>query len=236
MTPEQFTETLKKACGNNLLSAVLYGSAAAGDGIEGKSDHNVLLVLRDAGLPALKPVAAAGAAWLKKNNPPPLIFTRERLLASADTFPIELSDMKDFHRTLHGEDLLPGIKVELPHLRLAVERELKGALILLRESYLASGGSRHALEALMTESLSQFLVLCRAALRLREDKVPASKLACAARLAEHAKFDAEAFELVHQLRRGEYRGGLDAEALFARYMAAIDGLCAAVDGWAAERP
>lgn len=236
MTPEQFTETLKKNCGDNLLAAVLYGSAAAGDGIEGKSDYNVLLVLRDAGLGALKPVAAATAAWLKKGNPPPLIFTRERLLASADTFPIELSDMKDFHRLLHGENPLPGIKVELPHLRLAVERELKGALILLRESYLASGGGRRALEALMTESLSQFLVLCRAALRLREADVPASKLACAARLAEHARFDAEAFDLVHQLRRGEYRGGLDAEALFARYLAAADGLCAAVDGWAAERP
>jgi len=236
MTPEQFTETLKRSCGDNLLSAVLYGSAAAGDGIEGKSDYNVLLILRDAGLPELKPVAAASAAWLKKGNPPPLIFTRERLLASADTFPIELSDMKDFHRVLHGENPLPGIKVELPHLRLAVERELKGALILLRESYLASGGGRRALEALMTESLSQFLVLCRAALRLREERVPASKLACAARLAEHAKFDAEAFDLAHQLRRGEYRGGLDAEALFARYLGAADRLAAAVDGWAAERP
>jgi predicted nucleotidyltransferase len=236
MTPEQFTETLKKACGDNLLAAVLYGSAAAGDGIEGKSDYNVMLVLRDAGLPALKALAAAGAAWLKKGNPPPLVFSRERLLASADTFPIELSDMKDFHRILHGEDPLPGIKVEPAHLRLAVERELKGALILLRESYLASGGGRRALEALMTESLSQFLVLCRAALRLREEKVPASKLACAARLREHADFDAEAFELVHQLRRGEYRGGLDAEALFERYLAAADRLAAAVDGWAAGRP
>ena len=59
MTPEEFTETLKTTCGENLLSAVLYGSAAAGDSVAGKSDYNVMLVLKEAGLPALKLIAAA---------------------------------------------------------------------------------------------------------------------------------------------------------------------------------
>lgn len=235
MTPEQFTETLKTACGENLLSAVLYGSAAAGDSVAGKSDYNVMLVLREAGLPELKLIAAASKDWLKKGNPPPLIFSRERLLSSGDTFPIELSDMKEFHRILYGEDALPAIQIDPAHLRLALEREFKGKLILLRESFLALGGDKKNLNALMTGSLSQFLVLCRAALRLRAGSVPASKLECAARLREHAEYDAEIFKLVHQLRKGEYRGPLDADALFGRYLAAVDQLCAAVDGWAAGK-
>lgn len=232
MTPEQFTETLKKTCGENLLSSVLYGSAAAGDRIEGKSDYNVMLVLKEAGLPELKLIAAASKNWLKKGNPPPLIFSRERLLASGDTFPIELSDMKEFHKVLYGEDALPGLAIDPAHLRLALEREFKGKLILLRESFLALGGDKKALKELMTDSLSQFLVLCRAALRLREGSVPASKLESAARLKTHVDYDAEIFKLVHQLKTGNYAGPLDPEALFGRYLAAIDLLCAAVDGWA----
>ncbi|MDO8803654.1 MAG: hypothetical protein Q7R35_04430 [Elusimicrobiota bacterium] len=235
MTPEQYTETLKSACGENLLSAVLYGSAAAGDSIAGKSDYNVMLVLKDAGLPALITIAAVSKEWLKKGNPPPLIFSRERLLSSGDTFPIELSDMKDFHKVLYGGDLLPAIRLDPADLRLALERELKGKLILLRESYLGLGGDKKALPALMTNSLTQFLVLCRAALRLHAASVPASKLECAARLREHEEYDAEIFTLVHQLRKDEYRGALDAEALFARYLAAIDQLCAAADKWTADK-
>ena len=222
MTPEQFTETLKTTCGGNLLSVVLYGSAAAGDGVEGKSDCNVMAVLTRADLPELK----AG-------NPPPLLFSLERLLASADTFPIELSDMKDFHRMLYGENPLPGIQVEPSHLRLALEREFKGKLILLRESYIACGGDRKSVERLIAGSLSQFLVLCRAALRLREGKVPASKLDCAERLKAHAQFDPAVFREAYDLRRGALKSG-DTEALFGRYLAAIDALCAALDGWAAR--
>ena len=235
MTPEQFTETLNTTCGGNLLSAVLYGSAAAGDRIEGKSDYNMMLVLKEAGLPALKLIAAASKDWLKKGNPPPLIFSRERLLSSGDTFPIELSDMKDFHKTLYGEDPLPSIRIDPADLRLAVEREFKGKQILLRESYLGLGGDKKALAGLMTESLSQFLVLCRAALRLHTDSVPASKLDCAARLREHQEYDAEIFKLVYQLKKGEYSGPLDAEALFGCYLAAIDQLCASVDKWTAGK-
>ncbi|OGR77346.1 MAG: hypothetical protein A2X32_04045 [Elusimicrobia bacterium GWC2_64_44] len=233
MTPEQFTETLKTSCGGNLLSVVLYGSAAAGDGVEGKSDFNVMAVLKEAGLPELKTVAAASKDWLKAGNPPPLLFSLERLLASADTFPIELSDMKDFHRMLYGENPLPGIQVEPSHLRLALEREFKGKLILLRESYIACGGDRKSVERLIAGSLSQFLVLCRAALRLREGKVPASKLDCAERLKAHAQFDPAVFREAYDLRRGALKSG-DTEALFGRYLAAIDALCAALDGWAAR--
>ena len=235
MTPEEFTETLKTTCGENLLSAVLYGSAAAGDSVAGKSDYNVMLVLKEAGLPALKLIAAASKDWLKKGNPPPLIFSRERLLSSGDTFPIELSDMKDFHKALYGEDLLPAIRINKADLRLAVEREFKGKQILLRGSYLALAGDKKALAGLMADSLSQFLVLCRAALRLHADGVPAAKLECAARLKEHEDYDAEIFKLVHQLKKGEYSGPLDPEALFGRYLAAVDQLCAAVDRWTADK-
>ena len=231
MTPEIFLENVKKTCGENLLSFVVYGSAAAGDAIPGKSDCNVMLVLKEAPPAALKAIAAASKNWLKEHNPPPLIFTREQLLSSGDTFPIELADMKEFHKVLHGDDPLTAINIAPADLRLAVERELKGKLILLRGSYLSSGGERKVVPALMTDSLSQFLVRCRAALRLRSGAVPASKLDCALELKKHADFDPEIFRTVHEMRQGKYSGTDDAEKLFGRYLEAIERLCAAVDGW-----
>lgn len=231
MTPEEFLEKMKDACGENLLSFVIYGSAAAGDVLPGKSDCNVMLVLKAAPLGALKAIAAASKDWLKQGNPPPLVFTREQLLSSGDTFPIELSDMQAFHKVLHGENPLPGIRIAPEHLRLALERELKGKLVLLRETYLSLAGGGKGLPALMTGSLSQFLVLCRAALRLRTGSAPASKLDCAFGLGRLAGFDPEIFKTVHELRAGSYRGGEDAERLFGKYLAAVETLCAAVDGW-----
>ncbi|HNW43046.1 MAG TPA: hypothetical protein PKI19_00975 [Elusimicrobiales bacterium] len=230
MTPEIYLETLKKACGGNLQSFVLYGSTAAGDAIAGKSDCNVMLLLKDASLSELRVIAAASRDWLKKGNPPPLIFTPEQFGSSADTFPIELADMKEFHVVLYGDDPLPALNINPADLRLAVERELKGKLIQLHGAYLALAGSSRPLPGLMTGSLSQVLVLCRAALRLRAASVPGSKLACAAQLREHVEFDAEVFAVVHALRSGKAADG-DEEALFGRYLGAIEKLSAAIDGW-----
>ena len=234
MTPEQFNEQLKKACGENLLSVVLYGSAAAGDHITGKSSYNTLLVLKECHVNSLKAVTGACKDWLKKDNPPPLIFTREQLLSSGDTFPIELADMKDFHKTLHGEDLLPGIKIEPADLRLAVEREFKGKLLLLRRSYLLAGGEKKVLVALMMDSVSEVLVLCRAALRLHTATVPGDKLDCVTELKKYTDFDAAVFAEVHGLRAGNGKYAGDAELLFERYLNAVGALCAAVDAWAAR--
>ncbi len=231
MTPENFLEEIKKSCSEELLCFIVYGSAAAGDALPDRSDCNVLLVLKAAPLAALTALAGVSKNWIKKGNPPPLVFTPGQLLSSGDTFPIELSDMKDFHKVLYGEDPLPGIAIAPEHLRLAVERELKGKLLLLRETYLVRGGDRKALTALMTDSLSQFLVLCRAGLRLFAGTVPSSKLACAAELGRQAGFDAGIFSDIHELRAGTYRGGEDAGKLFGRYLAAAEALCAAADGW-----
>ena len=231
MTPEQFAESLKKSCGENLVSVVLYGSAAAGDHIPGKSSYNTMLVLKDCGLGALKAVNTASKEWLKKDNPAPLLFTKDQLLSSGDTFPIELADMKDFNRTLYGEDLLPEITITPADLRLAVEREFKGKLLLLRRSYLLSGGDKKILAALMADSISEILVLCRAALRLHTASVPRAKLDCVTELRKHAEFDAAVFAEVHALRASGGKGAGDNEALFERYLKAAGQLSAAVDAW-----
>lgn len=230
MTPEQFAEKFKAACGDNLAALVLYGSAAAGDAVPGKSGANTLAVLKTCGPAELKAAAAGLKDWLKAGNPAPVMFSREQLLSSADTFPIELADMKDFHRVLYGEDILPSITIKPHELRLAVERELKGKLLRLREAALRAGGDRKTLAAVLAGFSSEMLVLCRAALRLKAAKVPAAKLDCARELAKHAGFDAEAFAAADALRRGE-KPAEGTDKLFDRFIEAAAKLSAAVDAW-----
>ena len=97
---------LKDAAGSNLLSVILYGSAATEEFHEGHSDLNILCVMQSLGRDDLGKLHAASAWWAKKGHPAPLFFTLDELHHSADVFAIELLDIKAAHRILHGEDLM----------------------------------------------------------------------------------------------------------------------------------
>jgi len=230
MKPEQLVEKLKEALGDALRSVVLYGSAAAGDHVRKHSDYNVLVVADRLGQEELKAIAKGTGAWTRAGNPPPLLFTMDRLEKSADTFPIELLDIKQTHKILHGEDVVSGIDVSTENLRLELEHELKGKLIGLREGYLATGGKPQRVAELMCRSLSTFLVLFRGALRLHEEDVPARKLDVLDALGKHIDFDSGVFREIDRLRQGEVRArDIDADALFARYLGVVEGVVDAVD-------
>ena len=107
MTPEELVAQLKTALNDRLISAVLYGSAAAGDYVVGTSNYNVLLVLDRLSMAELNAISKPALQWAKAGNRPPLLFTRDQLQASASVFPIELLDMRQSHRVLFGEDPSP---------------------------------------------------------------------------------------------------------------------------------
>ena len=103
MTPEELIERLNSAVPGKLSSAVLYGSAAAGDFVPKASNYNVLLVIDGLGLAELDALSKPVAQWTRAGHRPPLLFTCGQLQASADAFPIELLDMQQSHRVLFGE-------------------------------------------------------------------------------------------------------------------------------------
>jgi len=205
MTPEQLTEQLKRALPDGLRAVVLYGSAAAGDHVAGRSDYNVLIVADRLGLAELDALAAPARAWAKAGHRPPLLFTPKQLAASADSFPIEILDIQQSHKLLFGEDPLAGVAVDPEHVRLELERELKAKLLHLRESYLLAAGRAGRVLGLLTVSLSTFLVLFRAALRLYQTDVPTQKLDAARALAAHISFDPQVFLTVQELKAGRLK-------------------------------
>jgi hypothetical protein len=230
MTPEQLAETIKRTPGLNIRSVILYGSAAAGDHAGRRSDFNILVVLETLGITELDAISRIAAQWAAKGNPPPLLFTTDQLRRSADVFPIELLDMKECHRILAGEDVLSGIAVDRENLRLQIEHELKGKLIQLREQYMLAGGRSRAIKELMLRSLSPFLVLFRAALRLFQETVPARKMDALDALARHIGYKPDVFVELRRAKEGAAPlSAADLHGLFARYLAAVEKVTAAVD-------
>jgi len=232
MTPEKLVEELKQACPKGLKSVILYGSSAAGDRIEKKSDYNVLVVTEDLGIGTLDAMSKAASAWAKAGNPAPMLFTEERLVQAADVFPIELLDIRECHKVLHGEDLVAGLEIDTKNLRLEIEHELRGQLIHLRQSYLLTQGKSKAVADLMTQSLSTFLVLFRAALRLFEEQVPQKKFEALEKLATYLEFDVSIFETVQSLKDGTKKTkDVALGELFSTYLKTVERVIDAVDAY-----
>jgi hypothetical protein len=180
----------------------------------------------------LTAISKTAAAWAKVGNPAPLLFTAERLAKATDVFPIELLDIRECHTVLYGEDLVSGLEIDTKNLRLEIEHELRGKLIRLRQSYLLTQGKSKAVADLMTQSLSTFLVLFRAALRLFEDSVPQKKFEALGKLSTHLKFDGSVFQNVQQLKDGSKKTkDVAIEDLFSTYLKTIECVIDAVDAY-----
>lgn len=230
MKPEDLAERLASIAGLPLVSVILYGSAAAGDHAGKRSDYNVMVVLDRVGAAELDAIAPAIRAWTRAGNRPPQLFTRESLERSADVFAIELADMKDHHRVLHGLDALMPLEIDPVNLRLELERELKVNLIRVRERYLLAAGRPSHMAALMLESVATFGVLARAALRLFEGSGPAGKREALIGLSAHVTFDPDPLlRIMDAKAQGTRIPSAEIPALFARYLAAAEALADGVD-------
>lgn len=208
-------------------SAVLYGSAARGDFFPGWSDINLLLVA-DALTPSiLRGLGRLLSEWRKAATEPPLLITRAEWSRASDVFPLEITDMQTGHRVLRGADPITGIAVSPADLRAALERELRGKLLRLRQGYAARSSDEAALGALAVRSASTVLVLLRAVLTLQGRPVPADPLLVASSAAAIMGIEGEQFLGVVR-HRGEPRWRCSG-AEFEAYLDAVARAAAFVD-------
>ena len=230
---QQLTELvnrLKKGAKDNLLSVILYGSAATEEFHPGHSDLNVLCIMQSLGRDDLSKLHAASAWWAKKGHPAPLFFTLNELYRSADVFAIELVDIKAARRILYGEDVIASLHVPMDLHRVHVERELRNNTLRLRQHYLMHpADSRKTLE-LMLSSISTFAALFRHALIALGEDPPPTKRATVDRLGSVLGFDPSPFHAVLDIREGHKRErDVDAQTTFDKYLNAIVNATEEVD-------
>lgn len=221
---------LQTALGDDLISLVLIGSAAAGDFVPDASDVNLLAVVKRTGLDTLDAVRRAHRRLVRFRVSVPVLMTPEDLTRSRDVFPIEFLEMKEKRRVLAGPDVLARVKVGTQNLRHECEHELKGRLIRLRESYLELGDRPARLRPLLSAASSANLPAFRAALRLKRIAPPTAKAEVLERLAVAYHLDRTPFDRLQALRRGQLRlGRAGLRSLFAAYLLELEKLVRVLD-------
>ncbi|MGC1455445.1 MAG: hypothetical protein WA946_09705 [Nitrospirota bacterium] len=157
---------------SNIHSFHLVGSAVIPDYDEKLSDINSLVVLKAMDLRVLAFLAPLGKKYGRKRIAAPLVMTPEYIETSLDAFPVEFLDFKLIHKTIYGSDLLQDLRIDLPHLRLQCERELKTKLIGLRQGYISSLGKKEDIAAVLVRSFTGSMALFRAIISLLGKEPP----------------------------------------------------------------
>jgi hypothetical protein len=218
---QHLVSRLQYACGDDLVSVVLYGSAARDDFHEHFSDVNVLIVLRHM-RPTIYPALNGVLKWWSHDEKlrPPTIMTLEELRESADVFAIEMLDIQAAHKTLSGEDVVSGIEVPMNLHRVEVEHDLRTTLLRLRNHLLLTVDGDDELKLVMGKSVTSVVTLFRHALIALGENPPHAKPKVVEHAAEVFGFRAQPLHLVLELRSDGHHID-NVRELYHAYMDAI---------------
>lgn len=234
LTIDNFGDAVARALGPRLVALVLYGSAARGTHVRGRSDVNTLLIC-DAVDPALfAALAPVVRPWTKAGHPAPLILTEREWRSSADAFPIEYEDIREHHRLLAGRDPWAGIRVDREPLRRQLEGELMGKLVRLRQAYVALGGEPKQLAQMIVGSARGWFTMLRAVLRLAGKPVPLRPQQLVDAAAALIGFPADGLApLIRHVEGGpalKLEGGGEGDPLVPAYLTAVARTAEFVNG------
>jgi hypothetical protein len=222
---------LQATHGENLAAVVLYGSAAAGDTSAQADDYNLLIALHHITPEDLRLAQAPMREWQRLGHPLPVYFTLTELHDAADVFPIEFQQMSRARVVLYGGDPFETLQLSDANLRHQTEYELRSKLIQLRRLYIPASVSIEQLCDLMSDSLTSFAKLFAAALRLSGSDSPIVKRDIVRAAVREFDLDGAPFERIFDIRETGARPATEVEAndLFAAYLAQIERVVAAVD-------
>jgi predicted nucleotidyltransferase len=225
----------QQAFGAELVSAILYGSAAAGDYHYGASDLNVLCVLKQITPHELLQSEPVFRWWRESGNPPPLLLSEEEVRTSSDSFPLEFHDMQEQRRVLFGPDVMAGLPIDRSFYRAQVEHELRAKQIRLRQKAAEMLSDSDRLIRLMVDSVSTFCVLARHALILSGGHPRWKKKEIVDAIGDALVLNMAGFHAVLSLRsEPKQKPKPDGAALFSQYLKEIDALVRFVDRLDAE--
>ncbi|HXF92213.1 MAG TPA: hypothetical protein VNK46_05615 [Nitrospiraceae bacterium] len=221
--------------GSTLEGLVLYGSAARGEYLPGRSNLNLLFLLATGDAETLRRYGKIHRRWSKEQIVVPLFMTRSEFEASAALFPLEFLEMKEHHRLLAGWDPFPGLSVDLRLLPFQVEQGLRSHLLRLRQRFVEGSGTVEAVTILLPLSLTTLFPCLRGLLRVMGCQAPTASEAALKEVQSSLQCDTAAFVEVFNLKRGLISPGpAEVPRMFVRYVACLEALVRRVDEWKAK--
>jgi predicted nucleotidyltransferase len=230
---QELVSRIHYACGEDLVSVVLYGSAARDDYHEQYSDVNVMVVLRHMRPSIFGPLTSVLTWWSHEEKlRPPMVMTLEELRESADVFAIEMLDIQAAHKTLYGDDVVSGIEVPMNLHRVEVEHDLRTTLLRLRHHLLLTADGDEELKAVLGKSVTSVVTLFRHALIALGENPPHAKAKVLEHAAELFGFNGQPLRNVLELRSD----GQHIDNVRQLYHAYMDAILAVAHGLDAKVP
>jgi hypothetical protein len=203
---DELVAQLQRVFGTGLSAVILFGSAAAGEHIAGRSDYNVLVIVDAVTVERLRALAAALVGWRKAGHSAPQLMTLTEWRTSSDAFPMEYADIIERHIVLFGTAPFDGIRVSPRDLRVQVEHQARGKLLQLRQRVLGTGTSGDAeIIELLAGASSTIMIVFRGVERLHQAVPPTDNEALTRSVAARVGFDPDPFVRVIRHVRGTER-------------------------------
>jgi hypothetical protein len=156
----------------------------------------------------------------------PLVMTKAFIESSLDCYPIEFLNMKNRHILIYGENVLEQLNFKPEDLRLQIEKELKGKLILLRQGYLETEGNPRQLKQLISRSFTAFISIFNALLYLKQESAPHKRRDTIKEVAELFAVDAEVFFSCADIKEGvDKLSGEEVAGVFKKYLHEVEKIC-----------
>jgi hypothetical protein len=156
---DRLVERLREAAGENLLGVAVYGTPAKNRAASGAAETNVLVVLADAVLTALLPIAPILTSAQRQSQVASFVATPAELRSDAELFPARLLELRLTHRVLYGDVHLERLQIAPPSLRFAALQELRGVELRLRHRILDRGATPDQLWAGIVQGLPRLLAI-----------------------------------------------------------------------------
>jgi predicted nucleotidyltransferase len=224
------TDDYKQLFGHDLVSIILYGSAARDEYTPGKSDINFIIVLSERGIESLEQTFKVIARWKKRNVATPLFLTEDYVRTSLDGFPIEYLNFQNAYELVYGKDILKDLTFDPRFLRLQCEREIKGKLLLLRAAFLETQGKGRHLQQLVAQSVRAFIAIFCGLLYLEGKELPRDSREVVRQVCETFELDSALFEKLLDIRGKNMKpGAAEMTGLFQAYLKEIQRLWKRVD-------
>jgi hypothetical protein len=226
----ELTDDYQTVFGDDLISIILYGSAAWVDYRPGKSDINFMIILSEEGIEQLDKAFRTVAKWRRRNVAIPLFLTEGYIQSSLDVFPIEYLNFQQNHRLVFGNDVLKGLTFDLEDVRQQCEREIKGKLLLLREAFLETMGKGRRLKELIAPSLGAMTAIFEALLYLKGEPLLTEKRAVIDKTCELFDLDGPLFTKLLDIKEEKLKPSHDElRAMFRNYLTEMRRLAKGVN-------
>lgn len=132
----EFLMVAKESLGDDLVSVVLFGTAAEGR-MRSTSDVNLMLVLRAFDLEKVDPVRETYQLALAAVQLHVMFILESELPLACQTFPGKFRDIFHRHEILHGKNVVAGLVFARPAIIVQLKESLLNITLRLRERYAA---------------------------------------------------------------------------------------------------